>query len=239
MVAIKSFVLLGIAVPAWAVSFLKHRAAEVVPGKYIITLKPGVEQSGHLSWVNGVHARRSLSSRDAKGVNKVYRINDFKAYSGSFDEATIAQIRRSEQVASVEPDMVWHLNTLVTQPDAPWGLGSISHRTANFTDYVYDDSAGAGTFAYIVDTGLNPDHVEFEGRASLGYNAYPDTDFVDKMGHGTHTAGTIGSRTYGVAKKASLISVRVFDEYGVRIHALSISRLFSQLTNGGSRAPPR
>ena len=106
--------------------------------------------------------------------------------------------------------MVWHLNDLTTQSGAPWGLGSISHKTPNFTDYIYDAEGGSGTYAYIIDTGLLTTHVEFEGRAFLCYNAYPDSDFVDQVGHGTHTAGTIGSRAYGVAKKSTLISVKVF-----------------------------
>lgn len=111
----------------------------------------------------------------------------------------------------MEEDAVWELYELTTQADAPWGLGRISHKTENSTDYVYDTEGGVGTYAYIIDTGLLTTHTEFAGRASLGYNAYPNSEFVDLIGHGTHVAGTIGGQTYGVAKQASLISVRVFD----------------------------
>lgn len=61
----------------------------------------------------------------------------------------------------------------------------------------------------MVDSGVNVDHVEFEGRASLGYNAAGGEN-VDTLGHGTHVAGTIASKSYGVAKKAKVISVKVF-----------------------------
>ena len=108
--------------------------------------------------------------------------------------------------------------TLTTQPNAPWGLGSLSHKRPNSTDYIYDPAgSGAGTYAYVIDTGLRTSHVEFEGRGVLGYNAFPGSEFVDNHGHGTHTAGTIGSRAYGVAKKATLVSVKVFDTGGVSL----------------------
>lgn len=36
----------------------------------------------------------------------------------------------------------------------------------------------------------------------------------DANGHGTHCAGTIGSKKYGVAKKANLYAVKVLDSSG-------------------------
>lgn len=109
----------------------------------------------------------------------------------------------------MEQDQVWYLDTLVTERRAPWGLGSISHRGGSSTDYIYDDSAGEGTYAYVVDTGILATHNEFGGRASLAYNA-AGGEHVDDVGHGTHVAGTIGGKTYGVSKNAHLLSVKVF-----------------------------
>ena len=103
------------------------------------------------------------------------------------------------------------LYATVTQRSATWGLSSISSRLPGSTNYFYDGSAGKDTWAYIVDTGLYTEHKDFEGRAVLGYNAYKNTEFKDIQGHGTHCAGIIGSRTFGVAKKANLMSVKVFD----------------------------
>jgi len=56
-------------------------------------------------------------------------------------------------------------------------------------------------------------HVDFQGRASWGVSI-ADGKFDDGVGHGTHCAGTIGSRTYGVAKKANLIAVKVLGSDG-------------------------
>ncbi|GAD98594.1 alkaline serine protease Alp1 [Paecilomyces variotii No. 5] len=191
--------------------------AETIPGKYIVRLKDGLDVAGvenHLLWARDLHhlsiSRRSEAADAPKGIERKYKINNFNGYAGSFDDSTIDAIKNSVDVLSVEPDQVWYLWDLIKQPDAPWGLGSISHHEPNNTTYVYDSSAGEGTYAYIVDSGLNTEHVEFEGRGVLGYNA-AGGKFVDSIGHGTHVAGTIGAKTYGVAKKANLISVKVFD----------------------------
>jgi oryzin len=101
-----------------------------------------------------------------------------------------------------------------SQSGAPWGLARISHRARGANNYVYDPSAGRGTYAYIIDTGLNAGHTDFGGRAQLGYNAVAGVADVDTQGHGTHTTGIIGGATYGVAKSANLIGVKVFDNGG-------------------------
>lgn len=108
---------------------------------------------------------------------------------------------------------IFGTQTLTTQENATWGLGAISHRSpVPSTSYIYDDSgAGKDTYAYILDTGLYTTHEEFEGRASFVYNAVPGSNTSDNVGHGTHVAGTIGARTYGVAKEARLWSVKVLD----------------------------
>lgn len=85
----------------------------------------------------------------------------------------------------------------------------MSSKRRNTATYHYDKSAGNGTFAYVVDSGINTKHLEFEGRASNGYNAV-DGDFTDLNGHGTHCAGIIGSKSFGVAKQTELIAVKVF-----------------------------
>ncbi|EPQ26786.1 uncharacterized protein PFL1_05764 [Pseudozyma flocculosa PF-1] len=101
---------------------------------------------------------------------------------------------------------------------APWGLARISHRKrlglGTFNQYLYNGDGGDGVTAYIIDTGINIKHVEFEGRARWG-KTMPDNDVdEDGNGHGTHCAGTIGSRKYGVAKKAELVAVKVLGSGG-------------------------
>ncbi|KAI1802985.1 alkaline proteinase [Daldinia bambusicola] len=193
---------------------------EIIPNKYIVTLKEGVSVDAfktHVNWARSVHAR-SLNKRDTVGVEREYNIASFNAYAGEFDAETIEQIKNHPDVAEIEEDQVYYLvdetpelskKALTTQTGATWGLGTVSHRTSGSTSYIYDSSAGQGTFAYIIDTGILATHQQFSGRASLAYNAVGGSD-ADAVGHGTHVAGTIGGSTYGVAKQATILSVKVF-----------------------------
>jgi subtilisin family serine protease len=114
------------------------------------------------------------------------------------------------KVLVVEQDFKMYTTALVTQNSAPWGLGSISSRTRAASSYIYDSTAGAGTYSYVIDTGIRISHNDFGGRATWGFNAV-NTNNNDNLGHGTHVAGTIGGTTYGVAKLTNLIAVKVFE----------------------------
>lgn len=54
---------------------------------------------------------------------------------------------------------------------------------------------------------------EFEGRAEF-VATFVDGIEEDDNSHGTHCAGTIGSVTYGVAKKSTLLGIKIFDAGG-------------------------
>ena len=103
-----------------------------------------------------------------------------------------------------------------TQKSAPWGLTRISSRDHPSTashEYTYPDSAGTGVTAYVIDTGIFVNHPEFQGRARFG-RSFTKDGARDGNGHGTHVAGTIGSKSYGVAKNVSLVAVKVLDARG-------------------------
>jgi subtilisin family serine protease len=102
--------------------------------------------------------------------------------------------------------------TDATQNNAIWNLSRIDQTAAPADSaYTYPNSAGAGTRIYIVDTGISPNATEFGSRLLPGVNQIPDGNgTADCNGHGTHVAGTAASATYGVAKLANVVPVRVF-----------------------------
>ncbi|MFD8595303.1 S8 family serine peptidase [Kitasatospora sp. NPDC059646] len=104
-----------------------------------------------------------------------------------------------------------------SQPAPPsWGLDRVDQRRPPLTDrFDYPAGGGKGVTVYVVDTGIRITHEDFGGRASYGFDAI-DGDAVadDGHGHGTHVAATAVGATYGVAKQASVVAVRVLDDEG-------------------------
>ncbi|MCB5182935.1 S8 family peptidase [Streptomyces antimicrobicus] len=102
--------------------------------------------------------------------------------------------------------------TAATQPGAPWGLDRIDQRRLPLsTTYTYRTTA-PGVRVYVIDTGLRTTHTEFGGRASVGVDTVGDgRGGQDCNGHGTHVGAIAAGTTYGVAKQARPVAVRVLD----------------------------
>lgn len=133
--------------------------------------------------------------------------------------AAAEQLERDPAVLFAEPDWIIELGTVsprvpisprTVQSSPPWGLDRIDQRSGTNGQYRYG-TTGQGVDVYVVDSGIRSTHVDLAGRVTAGANFYPGvTGTSDCTGHGTHVAGTIGGTSYGVAKSATLIPVRVF-----------------------------
>ncbi|KAF9784070.1 peptidase S8/S53 domain-containing protein [Thelephora terrestris] len=191
---------------------------KVLNHSYIVMLKDDLHSStvdNHFNFLQAAHEEDPLLIDGPVGISQVYN-GHLKGYAGRFTDAVVQRIREMPEVAYVEQDSIVH--ALETQRFAPWGLARISHRKrlglGTFTLYEHDPAGGEGVDVYIIDTGININHLEFEGRASWG-KTIPQNDVdEDGNGHGTHCAGTVGSRKYGVAKAVNLIAVKVLSSNG-------------------------
>jgi len=105
------------------------------------------------------------------------------------------------------------------QENAPRHLARLSTRQAlpntntKPLNYYYT-TTGKGVVAYVIDTGIKIEDPQFEGRAVYGANFVVNETAGDLNGHGSHVAGIIGSKTYGVAKNVELVEVKVLDGQG-------------------------
>ena len=98
-----------------------------------------------------------------------------------------------------------------------WNIDRIDQRGSNDGSYTWstcDD--GSRSTAFVLDTGIRVSHQEFnDGRAVRGLNAFDlSLNSGDDNGHGTHVAGTIAGKVYGVAKGARVVAVKVLDRDG-------------------------
>ncbi|KAK2463051.1 hypothetical protein APHAL10511_004706 [Amanita phalloides] len=190
-----------------------------ISNSYIVVFKDGVSsdlRDNHLNFLMSVNQAEPLLG-GGSGITHVYN-GPLMGYAGKFSDRAIDEIRAKPEVDFVERDQVVRTQNTTLQTGATWGLARISHRPrlafSTFNKYLYDSIDGEGVDVYVIDTGINTKHVEFEGRAKWGVTVPQDDEDDDGNGHGTHTAGTIASRKYGVAKKAEVYAVKVLGSNG-------------------------
>jgi subtilisin family serine protease len=181
-------VLLAVLPLAIAAPVLTPRAGTVVPNKYIVKFKDSEVSAA-------VDVAIALLPKAPAHVYNFGKFRGFAAEFDEATLKTIKALPTVSdlsvllpsnlmllQVEYIEKDAIikaWDDETLlehakatlekkayVTQSPSTWGLGRISHVNRGISTYTYDDSAGAGTCSYVVDTGIYTAHPEFEGRKS-------------------------------------------------------------------------
>ncbi|GAA2830259.1 S8 family peptidase [Crossiella cryophila] len=179
---------------------------QIIPDQFIVTLTKG----GTLDSLDKLLDRFSL------GIQVKFRYSGlFLGFAAKISPLVVPLLRALPEIESVTPDAEIKLdlppaNGGSARAVGSWGLDRINQRSLPLDGAYSVSRNGSGVTAYIVDTGIQFDHPDFQGRARPGFDAIGDgRNGNDCNGHGTHVAGTVGGAVYGVAKATRLVAVRV------------------------------
>ena len=157
-----------------------------------------------------------------------YENNGFSLY---LSPKALKWVLSIEGIELIDEDFIVTINNEVsTQCELPWGIDHIDHKGIN-CEFDSGMLKGKGSHIYIIDTGINPIHNEFQDRLGEGFNSVdigevPDHEiWGDCNGHGTHCAGTAAGTKYGIAKESTIHSVRVLSCEGSGYYSWVINGL--------------
>jgi subtilisin family serine protease len=216
----------GVAASAQAVQpdKIKSVSGPTVSDQYVVVLKSST-------------AEVKSHSFDAKGVKTKHKYDSaLNGLAVTANRQQIEQISADPDVAEIYPDglvssdkadpgvgtqpvaapdavepAVSGCQSVPNPPNSPWGLDRIDEHFFPLENRYCWPFVGSAVRAYVIDTGIQTNHPQFQGRALAVADFVGDgRSGQDCNGHGTHVAGTIGGSAYGVAKGVKLRSVRVF-----------------------------
>jgi subtilisin family serine protease len=168
--------------------------------RYIVQFAPGVSPSER-----GRELAASFNGRVERSFTRV-----IPAVVMELPDAAVSQLRRNPNVVVVEEDRT--VQAFSTQTNPTWGLDRIDQRALPLDARYTAPSPASGVKVFVVDTGVRADHVDFSGRVTAGFTAINDgRGSADCNGHGTHVAGTAAGVSFGAAKAATIVPVRVLD----------------------------
>lgn len=162
-------------------------------------------------------SNQELSSRGMKVEQVLGAV--FKGSIGTMTSAQAAAIANLPFIEYVEKDQPVQAFKYYSPASAVsgidiWGLDRINQKALPLDQNYSFTTDGEGVLAYVIDTGVLSSHSEFIGE--FGARIRPGNTQIndgrgteDCNGHGTHVAGTIAGKTYGVARGAIVVPVRV------------------------------
>jgi subtilisin family serine protease len=185
----------------------------VIPGRYIVVLKPSVYQSALSHGPSTqLFVLQQLATRYGFTLIETF---EHALPGGALIAATDQQavnLEADSAVKYVEPDEI--VVAATNSSTTPWDLIRISQRKRSLgappAPNIY---SGKNVHVFVVDTAIRASHNDFDPHQvdSTYHESATTCDHQARSGHGTGVASLIGGQTYGVARKTSVHSVQVLD----------------------------
>lgn len=208
----KSMVIFGLLILATSMvtvpTFADNPKCEAIDGDYIV------------SFSKESNSKAEMKNAPGKAIKSKFEFeNVLNGFAASLSAEQVCAFHKRPNIESIELDSIATTQGAINQSIAGsgiWGLDRIDERSLAMDSVYASSSDGTGSTIYIVDTGVNNIVGEFGVRYSIkGFtNVSGAVSFADENGHGTHVAATSAGTTYGVAKGATVVSVRVLDSNG-------------------------
>ncbi|MGE3546283.1 MAG: S8 family serine peptidase [Kofleriaceae bacterium] len=133
-------------------------------------------------------------------------------FGATMSEDDAIGLANDPDVEFVEENVRIQIDAVTQSPTPSWGIDRVDQAALPLDHRYVQLGQGEGATVYVIDTGLNTSHAQFTGRVLPGaYTVMDGREVEDCHGHGTHVAGTAVGSTYGIAKRASIVPVRVLD----------------------------
>jgi subtilisin family serine protease len=144
--------------PSLSAQVLTHRKlqrlpqSQVIPGQYVIELDPSIPDSQGF-------AEKVLKRTFRKNIIETYDYAMKGFAVKDVPDMVLNFILNMDDVLSVSEDGIVEIEAIQNNPT--WGLDLVDGSDDNRYTYTY---TGRGVDVYIVDTGIQANHPDFEGR---------------------------------------------------------------------------
>ena len=202
-------------------TFPKYHTAtqDPIPGQYIVTYKETDEIVADSEMDD--MSEKLCSSKNGKLMGTYHQV--LKGFSAKLTKEAAMEISQMDMIEAVEEDSVVRANAVES-----WGLDRIDQRDLPLDD-TYDpiidgspaDNRGQGVTAYIIDTGIQSNHNEWQDRYAGGMNFVSDgRDSEDCDGHGKSPN----------SQRTKLLLIKIFFNYYVLTYQSTNDALLSFLS---------
>lgn len=196
-----------------ATFYRTNKDAWRLPGHYLVVLKENTHKSHVTRTIRRLQAKAAKHAYLTQVVQEFYHV--FQGFVVKMSSDVLHLALKLPHVDYIEEDSV------VFAQSIPWNLDRIVQMLEAAGKYTPPND-GDQVEVYLLDTSIQSNHREIEGRIVVtNFDSVPEEDgarFHRQASkcdsHGTHMAGVVSGRDSGVAKGASVRSVRVLNCQG-------------------------